>query len=304
MPKTLRASLLIGLAGCIYGAFLTITNIASNAGYYREDLLAPQFLFALVVFGVLVLTRYRHVKLKGKQRLRLMLIGVFGFGVSSCLFETVAATNSSFAVTMLYQCVWLGIAFDSLITKKLPPRPTIIAGVLVIIGMPLATGLIGSDGTINLSGVLWGFGAALSYVGMIWTSAHFETEVAPAVRTFYYSVSQVILASITCPQFYVSSIADPGAWGFAVPLSLSTAIIPVMLLMKNAPDIPVGMTTIMLGLEIPSTFVLEILVLRQGRGFLSVIGALLICAGIVVANKKGIAELRAQRKTKAKLQRE
>lgn len=296
MPRTLKASLMLGLAGCVYGIYLVLVNVASNNGYGRENLIVGQYLFATVIFGIWILAQYRSLHLKMVQRLKLMIIGAFGFGVNFCLFETVAATNSSFAVTMLFQCVWMGILFDCLVTRRLPPRYTITAGILVLIGMPLAAGFFDNDANVSTVGLLWGFGAALSYVGMIWTSARLETEVPPPVRTFYFALTQTILASLTAPSFFVTSFFDPGAWAYAIPLGLCTGVIPTLIIMKNAPLVPVGIATIMIAMELPSTLVLGMIFLQQSHSVENLFGALLICVGIVVANKKGIGELRRKLK--------
>lgn len=298
MSKTLKASLVLGLAGTIYGLFLTILKIANNNGFMREDLMVGQYLFALIIFTIAVVIK-RPEKLKGKQRLRLMLIGAFGFGTNFCLYEAVAATNTSFAVTMLFQYVWLGIVFDSLVTRKLPTKPIFAALFLVVVGTPLAAGFFDSNNAINLPGVLWGFGAAISYVGMLWTSARLETQVTSIVRTFYFALTQTLLATIAAPQFFVNSFFNPEAWMFAIPLGLTTAVIPTFLIMRNAPKVPVGITTIMTGMELPSTIVLGIIVLGESHSIVSITGVILICLGIVVANWDGIAEVRARHKTTA-----
>lgn len=292
MPKTLKASLLIGLAGALYGVMLTIIQVASNNGYHRVDLLACQFVFSALVFLVAIMVKHRSVRLKGRQRLRLMLIGLFGFGTNLCMYETVALTSSSFAVTMLFQYIWMGIVFDALVTRKAPPLYMIAAVALVVVGTPLASGILDTEHSINPAGVMWGLGAAVSYTGMLWTSARLETGVVPVVRTFYFSLTQASLAILIAPQTFIASFVDPGVWAYAIPLALTTAIIPTFLVIQNAPKVPVGITTIMTGMELPSTIVLSAIVLHQTHSVLVVVGVVLICVGIVVANKDGIDELR------------
>ena len=296
IPQTLKASLMLGLAGCVYGGYLTTLKIAANAGYTRDNLIVGQYLFALAVFGILVLFRYRGELVWGKHMLKILFIGVFGFGTNLCLYESVAAVNSSFSVTMLFQSIWIGIVFESLISRKLPPISRMIAAALVVLGMPLAAGFFAGGSSINPAGILWGFGAALSYVGMMWTSSHFGIKVHPVVRTFYFALAQVALASITSPQFYTSSILDPLAWQYAIPLGLFTGVIPMLLIMKYSPMVPIGVSTIMVGMELPSTIVLEIMILHQAHGLLNSIGVLMICLGIVVANQEGISEFLKQQK--------
>lgn len=295
MSKTLKASLVLGLAGCIYGVFMTVLAVANANGYMRVDLMACQYLFAAIVFTMAVLVKYRHMRLRGKQRLRLMLIGAFGFGTNFCLYETVAATNSSFAVTMLFQYVWMGIVLDCLVTRKLPSRYIVLAVVFVFVGTPLAAGVFDAESAINLPGVLWGMAAALSYTGMLWTSARLETEVPPIVRTFYFSITQTGLAIIAAPQAFIASVVDPGVWMYAIPLGLTTAVIPTFLIMRNSPKVPVGITTIMTGMELPSTIVLAAIFLHQAHTPLVIVGVVLICIGIVIANKDGIDEVRRKK---------
>ncbi|MDR1088978.1 MAG: DMT family transporter [Coriobacteriales bacterium] len=298
MPKTLKASLLIGFAGALYGVMLTVMQIANNHGYLRVDLMACQFLFSAAVFFVAILVKYRSVRLKGTQRLKLLLIGLFGFGTNFCMYETVALSSSSFAVTMLFQYIWMGIVFDALVTKKVPPWYMILAVVLVFVGTPLAAGLFDAEHSINPLSLLTGLGASTSYTGMLWTSARLETKVSPVIRTFYFSAAQASVAILIAPQTFIVSVIDPGVWLYAIPLGLTTAVVPTFLVMRNAPKVPVGITTIMTGMELPSTIVLSALVLQQAHSAVVVVGVVLICLGIVVANKDGIDELRRPRQSR------
>ncbi len=298
MSTTFKSTLMLAFAGCVYGAFLFLTKVANGFGYMRVDLFPAQYIFAALVFAIIVLVKYRHVRLKLKQQLKLALIGAFGFMTNFCLYETVAVTSSSFAVTMLFQCIWMGIVFDCLVTRKLPTKVTVIAGIVTIAGLPFATGLFDSGSSVNVPGLLWGLGSGASYAGMLWTSSHFETKVPSAVRTFYFGATQAVLASVTAPQFFTGAIFDPGVWAFAIPLGLCTGVIPVLIIMKFSPKVPLGIATIMLGMELPSTIALETIFLHQEQSPGNVFGALLICAGIVVANSHGITELRKRRRLK------
>ncbi len=293
MSKALKASILLGIAGCSYGMFLTIMQIANNFGYMRQDLMVGQYLFATVVLGVIVLVKHRQV-LRLKQVLKLFLVGFFGFACSFCMYETVALANTSFAVTMLFQYVWLGILFDCLVTRKMPTRLIIIATILVVAGTPCAAGFFSSDHAFNLPGFLWGIGAAVTYVGMLWCSARLETQLPSITRTFYFSVAETILAFCITPTFFISAFNDPFVWVFAIPIGIFSVVIPCLLIMMSAPHVPMGITTIMTGMELPSTIIFGAIILGASHSVIEIFGVVLICIGIVVANWDGIVELRVR----------
>ena len=263
----------------------------------REDLMAGQYLFATLVLGVIVFARYRQA-LKVKQVLKLFLVGVFGFACSFCMYETVAITSTAFAVTMLFQYVWLGILFDCIVSRKLPTRPIVIAMLLVVAGTPFATGIFESSSSVSVPGLLWGLGAAATYVGMLWTSARLETKLPSVTRTFNFSIAQTILAVIVSQKFFFTVVEDPNVLMYVIPISLVSVVIPCLLIMKGAPQVPMGITTIMTGLELPAVILLGSLFLGEMHSFSVICGVVLICAGIVAANWTAIVELRERSKAK------
>lgn len=298
MSKALKASIMLGIAGCSYGMYLIVIKLANIAGYLREDLMAGQYLLGAIVLGILVLAKYRY-RLKAKQIGKLMIVGFFAFACGVCMYENVRLTSTAFAVTMLFQYVWIGILFDCLVTRKLPSKQVVIATILVVLGTPFAAGFVTSGSAINVEGVLWGFGAAVFYAGMLWCSAKFETQAPAVTRTFWVTIGQTIFASIAGPRFYVTAVTDPGVFVYVVPLALVAVIIPCLLIMKNSPLVPIGITNIMTGFELPAVVIFGALILGEPHDALTVLGVLIICVGIVVANWDSIKELREAHKREA-----
>lgn len=283
---------MLGIAGCAYGMYLIVIKMANNAGFMRPDLMAGQYLLAAIVLGVIVLFKYRHVRLTFKQIIKFMIVGFFAFACGVCMYENVALTSTAFAVTMLFQYVWIGILFDCLLTRTLPSKHIIIATILVVAGTPFAAGLFPSDAPVNIEGLLWGVGAAVFYAAMLWCSARFEPQVPSIPRTFWSAVGQTIFASIASTKFYVTAVTDPGVFVYVIPLALVAVIIPVLLIMKYSPVVPIGITNIMTGCELPAVVVFGILLLGEQHTVFSISGVLVICVGIVVANWDSVKALR------------
>lgn len=287
MNKTLRASILLGLAGCSYALYLTIIKLANYAGYYRAELMTGQYLIAMLILGVLLLFKYKkgeRVKLKFNQIFKFMIIGFFAFACGVCMYENVALTSTSFAVTMMFQYVWIGILFDCILTRSLPSKRVIAATILVVAGTPLAAGFFSSTTNITPVGLMWGIAAAMFYAAMLWSSARFETEVPALTRTFWTVVSQTLFASLVSLNFYTVALQDPGLFIYVVPLALTAGIIPVLLIMKNSPLVSIGITNIMTGSELPVVVIFGVVILGESLTVLHAIGVIVICAGIIVAN--------------------
>lgn len=295
MSKTLKASLMLGLAGVSYGLFLSLMKIANNHGFMREDLMVGQYMLAALILGTIMIVRHRQ-KLTAKQVLKLFLVGVFGFACSFCMYETVALTSTAFAVTMLFQYVWIGIVFDCILRRKFPSKLVIMATVLVILGTPFATGLLSDSNNITLESLLWGIGSAVSYAIMLMMSSRFETQLPSVTRTFYFSVAEMILAIVISPQFFTTVAVDPFVLVFVVPISLVSVVIPCLLIMKGSPMVPMGITTIMTGIELPSAIFFGAIFLGEIHNVSVIAGVLLICSGIIVANWDSIVELRLRKR--------
>jgi len=293
--NTVRASILLGIAGCSYGLNLVVMRMANMAGYFREDLMVAQYLFAALLLGIVVLVRFR-VRVRPAQFGRLCIVGFFGFACSFCIYESIRLTSTAVGVTMLFQYVWMGILFDALITRKMPQASILIAMLLVVAGTPLAAGLLDGSREVNAPGLFWGFLSGAAYAGMLWTSARLETGFPPVFRTFSFAIAELVLSIIVFPEFFAGAAFDPGAWSYAIPIALVAVVIPCLLVMKAAPQVPVGITTIMTGMELPATLVFGTLLVSETHSPLAILGAVLICAGIVVANWEGVSELLRRRR--------
>lgn len=282
---------MLGLAGFSYGLYTITIKLANIGGFLREDLMAGQYLLGAIVLGILALAKCRY-KLNIKQIGKLMIVGVFAAACGACMYENVRATSTSFAVTMLFQYVWIGILLDCLITRKLPSKQVAGATILVMLGTPLAAGLVSSGTTVNLEGLFWGFGSAISYAGMLLCSSRFETQAPTIIRTFWVAIGQTLFATITGPKFYITAIVDPGVFVYVIPLTLVAVLIPCLLIMRYSPMVPIGITNIMTGFELPTVVVLGALLFREPHDVFTIAGVAIICVGIVVANWDSIIELR------------
>lgn len=281
MNRTLAYSLLVFLAGASYGFIVPVVKIASTHGVDVADFLPAQYLIAFFIMGAVTLAK-RIAPPKPRELAKLAGIGLFTSCTSLCYYRAVALLPSAVALTLLFQFVWIGVIFESIATRKLPDRPTVIAVVIVLVGTVFAAGIFDSSfASLDPAGIAYGLGSAVFYSLFLFTSGKVGTEYAVPLRTMMLALGGFVMTSALNVSFFTEALWDPAIWPYALLLSFIGIIIPTSLIALGSPKLPAGMVTIMASSELPVGVLAAWLIVSDTPTLPTIIGVVLVLVGIV-----------------------
>ena len=281
MNKTLTYALLVFLAGSSYGFIVPAVKIASANGVNVADFLPAQYLFSFILMAGVIAAR--KVKLtEPREMLKLAGIGLLTSCTSLCYYRAVALLPGAVALTLLFQFVWIGVIINSVVERKLPDKPTIVAVVLVLVGTVFAAGLVdASFSDLDPQGVMFGLGSAVFYSLFLFTSGKIGTDYVVPLRVMMLSLGGFFMTSVLNLNFFMEALWDPAIWPYAVAMSFLGIIIPTGLIAFASPKLPAGMVTIMASSELPVGVLAAWAIISDVPSVPTLIGVCLVLAGIV-----------------------
>jgi drug/metabolite transporter (DMT)-like permease len=289
---------MVFVGGWCYGVMVPLVRVAHSMGYGSSQLMVLQYLIATLVLGAFVLVFSRRA-VPLKQMFQLLGLGVVAAGVSFGYYRALALLSSAAAVTLLFQVVWMGVALQAIMERRLPGRFTVLAVVLVLGGTFLAAGIFKGD-TMSLSapGIFYGLLSAVFYTAFLHLSGRVATELPTANRTLFATIGSLLASVCLAPTFITSGAI---LWDFtwvAVPLALLGIIAPIVLIQKAAPQLPGGVTTIMASSELPSGILMGALFVGDPLGLPEIAGVAVILAGIVLSQLDSLRAWRHLRRSR------
>lgn len=281
MNKTLTYALLVFLAGSSYGFIVPAVKIASANGVNVADFLPAQYLFSFILMAGVIAAR--KVKLtEPREMLKLAGIGLLTSCTSLCYYRAVALLPGAVALTLLFQFVWIGVIINSVVERKLPDKPTIVAVALVLVGTVFAAGLVdASFSDLDPQGIMFGLGSAVFYSLFLFTSGKVGTDYVVPLRVMMLSLGGFFMTSALNLNFFTEALWDPAIWPYAVAMSFLGIIIPTGLIAFASPKLPAGMVTIMASSELPVGVLAAWAIISDVPSMPTLIGVCLVLAGIV-----------------------
>lgn len=281
MNRTLVYAFLVFLAGSSYGFIVPTVKIASANGVDVADFLPAQYLLAFFIMGAVTLAK-RISFPEPKELAKLAGIGLFTSCTSLCYYRAVALLPSAVALTLLFQFVWIGVILESVSSRKLPDKPTLIAVGIVLVGTVFAAGIFdASFASLDPAGIAFGLGSAVFYSLFLFTSGKVGAEYAVPLRTMMLALGGFIMTSALNVSFFTEALWDPAIWPYALLLSFLGIIVPTSLIALGSPKLPAGMVTIMASSELPVGVLAAWLIVADTPTLPTIIGVVLVLFGIV-----------------------
>ena len=283
MSKTLKNAFLVFIGAWCYGVVIPLVKTGHAMGYDSTELMAIQYLFGVVVLGVLFIF-VRRFTVSPQQMVKLAGVGVIAAGVSFGYFNALALLSSAAALTLLFQFVWMGVLLQAILERKLPHRSSVLAVILVVGGTILAAGILEpQEIPLNAPGVFFGLLSAVFYTAFLHFSGKVATELPTTTRTLFTTTGSLIATICLTPTTFVNGALFREFFWLGVPLAIVGIVLPVFLIQKGAPNIPDGVTTIMASSELPSGILMAALFIGDPVSGMEILGVVIILAGIVLS---------------------
>ena len=292
MQKTsLIYPLLMLLGAASYGLTPAFLKLGYGAGYDVADITSTQYGIAAVVIWLVTLFDWRRQRFPRRQWIRLFGIGLSVAATSYSYYVSLTVLPASLGIVLLFQFAWIVMVIDMLATKTLPSKEKWVGMVMIIVGTILAVGLMGTP--IVEFPPLWAIGlglmSALFYALTLYISGYVGGESTPLARSaISISISNLVLIPVFPPRYLFSGVLWDGLWLWALLLALTAQVIPMLLMLKSIPHIGGRMAGVLGTVELPVTVFCAILILHESVSWAQLVGALLIIAGILVSEFRGL----------------
>ncbi|MCL1879290.1 MAG: DMT family transporter [Actinomycetia bacterium] len=289
--STLKYSLCVFLGGCTYGIMVPLVRMAQDAGFGTMDIIAAQYLFAVLFLGAFVLLFVRR-RIKLRQAAELAGLGVIACGVSFGYYHALEALPAATAVTLLFQFAWMGVALQAIVERKLPSRLTLLAVGMIVIGTFLATGVFEQEGSTEITavGLFFGLMSAVCYTVFLFLSGKVATSLPASSRTLLTTFGSLIIAFALAPRVFFDGSFQAGLALYVVPLALVGILLPLVLIQASAPHLPSGMVSIMAASELPSGIIMAAAFMHDKVSWLVAVGVLVVLVGIVLSQLSHLKE--------------
>jgi drug/metabolite transporter (DMT)-like permease len=253
-----------------------------STAFYRTALALP-ILVALAVFE-----QRRYGARPLTERLRAGLAGVF-LAVDLILWAHAISDVGAGVATVLgnLQVLFVsGLAW--LLWKDRPSRAVAFALPVVLVGVVLVSGMIGSrpTGQHPLAGICYGLGTSMAYAGYLLIlrrssagSIHVAGPVADATAASAIAALAfgLVFGGLELHPFWP-------AIGWLGALALLSQTAGWLMITSSLPRLPAAVSSLMLLLQPAASLALAAVILGQRPSVLQIVGAVLTCGGALAAS--------------------
>lgn len=283
-----------------FGFTPIFVKLGFGYGYTLGQINIMQMLIALVFLWSIVFIKRSSYKGLNRKNIKQILItgsfvgltGIFYYGAMQYL-------PASLAIILLFQFVWIGILLEWIFTKIRPTFMTLIAIILIIAGVFLASNILnGSLERLPVIGFVFGILSAFTYAGFIYFSGKVATDVDPWVRSsLMITGSALLIFFIFIRDIPSVPILDGRLWGLTFGLALFGAVLPPLFFALGAHLISGGLANILSSIELPVAIISASIILSESITLVQWIGGSLIIIAIIM-NELANIQLNRQYMTK------
>ncbi|WP_372813482.1 DMT family transporter [Paenibacillus sp.] len=282
-----KAVVYVLLGAASYGVLSTVVKLAYAGGFTAAEVTGSQVLLGCAAMWLLSARYWNRIReISVISMLKMIGSGVFTGLTGIFYYQSLQHLDASFAVLLLFQFTWMGMALEWLLHGKRPGRPQASGAVVVWVGTLLASGLLEGRlaGKVGWLGIALGLISAVCYTLFIYFSGKVAVEVPPSLRSAWMLAGAALVVSIVYPPHFLwNGALLHGLWGWAVVLGLFGMVLPPYLFAKGAPKLNTGLTAILGSVELPVVLICSSLLLQESSDAAQWIGVALILGGIVIS---------------------
>ncbi|MEX9469554.1 EamA/RhaT family transporter, partial [Escherichia coli] len=176
--------------------------LAYQAGFSLNDVIGSQTVLGAALLWVFVLagSAMRKKTLNwptGKQSTLMLLTGTTTGLTGLLYYASLQYLSPALGVVLFLQFTWMGVAINSIVTRRMPTVMSILSVLFILVGSLLATGLLNSSSVqFYWLGIVFGLCAALSNAVRVYVSGALAVKTEPMMRSAIMVTGGAILTSI------------------------------------------------------------------------------------------------------------
>lgn len=219
--KSILIGIMMTAASAVgFGLLPFFTSYAKAAGFNTWDCLAGRYLGSAFFLALLIKLRGHSIRTDGRHILKLSLVGIFAFGITSAfllLGYMHAPTGKVTAIHFLYPTI---VMLLSAATGREKLKAVSIAAAVVSLSGLLFISIPGGSGSMDGLGVLFSAASSVTFaIYVLALASHDFTELDNSVLVFYLSLSSGLF-------FLTIALVTAAASGHA---AISLSVVPPML---------------------------------------------------------------------------
>ncbi|HEV8252499.1 MAG TPA: DMT family transporter [Candidatus Limnocylindria bacterium] len=244
--------------------------------------------YALPALGLIAYLERRTYGPRPAAQVRIaMLAGVFLALDLVIWHHTIALVGAGLA-TVLGNTQVVIVAFLAwLILGERPPRRTLLALPIVLVGVVLISGVIGTDpyGTNPGLGVILGIVVGIVYAAFLLVLRRGNSDLRRPAGPLFDATLISALASLVIglPLGEVDLVPSWPAHAWLLTLALTSQVLGWLIISVSLPRLPAALTSVILTLQPVGSVLLAMVLLGEAPSALQLLGAGTILVGLVLA---------------------
>ena len=292
MRRGTALALVVASAAC-FGTLAVLGALAYRYGARPLPLPAWRFATAIVVMGGYVAVRRPGALVAARADLgRFVLLSVAGYGAASmCFFFALGHASAAVVTVLLYTYPALVALYETLAGRSKLSWTTVAGVIMTFAGCALVVGLLDAEIHVDAVGTILGLGAGVGYASFTVMSGRLVGGHSRlVVMTFLFGVSAVVIG---CVSLLAGESLSPAGWTpalwavLALLVVIPPTIVAVALYMGGIRRLGASRAAIASTTEPLFTIVLAWLLLGDRLTVMQAIGALLVVAGVMLAERFG-----------------
>ena len=275
------------IAGTGYALMSILVKLAYQLGLNPIQVIALQSWIASVILFIYIILFRRSLLLVGLPTLGLLIVqGIVGaLGTSLFYAYSLEFLPVSVAILLLYLYPAFVLAFSVIIWHKDVSRREMLAFFLTLAGTALASGVFSGVNKIAWLGILLGFSGALAYTVFNILGEIVLAKVTPLAAMCYtqWSCAAALLVVVK-GDIWGIPWQNVQTWETGILLATVSSIIPFYLILVGIVRLGADQASIISTFELPMTFIMAAIFLKEFPSLYQWIGGGLVMGGILLLN--------------------
>lgn len=280
-----RAFLLIVAAGIFWGTSGIFVNVLSPYGFNSLHLSALRGGISFICIAIYALLCRRSLfKVRPKELLLFVGIGMSLFGTGSAYFASMQKTSIATAVVLMYTAPVMVMVFSVLFLGEKLTRLKTASVVCMLVGCGLVSGIIGGL-KFHPTGILLGLLSGISYASYnIITKISVSKGSEPMSASLYSFLTMALIAIPIANPFEIVSLTAQKPIllvPLTVGLGICTFVIPYVLYTSALKELDAGSASALSIVEPMAATVFGMIFFKETLSVPSAIGIILILISVV-----------------------
>lgn len=286
--KNIKYILMVLLGGAMYGTMSSFVKLSYSWGYNAAEISFAQAALAAIFLGTYTLVTGKSIqgKITRKDLLPLILTGS-AIGLTNYLYyQSVSYISASLAIVILMQFTWFSLFLEWIIFAKKTSRIELLTVFFILIGTVMAGNLFDSRAwSFSLKGILLALFASLTYAIYIVANGRIGKCVRWQSKSTFIMIGSALTIFIVNSQTIIIDNHFGGSFMlWALFLAIIGTTIPTALFAAGIPKIGVGISSILMTIELPVAVICAVVVLNEHISPVQIAGIVVMLTAISIIN--------------------